>query len=241
MQTAIHPHATALDLGRLHPAADEPIAESRPVPVPDRLEREVAASHARETFCAELVTQRHRVGLTLDALSAATKINASLFSQLEHGDLSHWPRGIYRRSFFRDYSAAIGLDTDETAARFHELFPDVGAAAPPGLLATGRGRTALRLTLAPEPPSGPLVRPPMAVAAVIDGAVVVSGSALFAYGLGITVFVPLSLIAVAYSVLGTAVLGRSPAAWWIAQRASRQKDRTVRKALRAVVPPSRPE
>lgn len=243
MPTAIHPQSASLDLGRLHPAAEEPIAETRPapVPVPDRIEREIATARAREVFCAELVAQRHRVGLTLDALSAATKINASLFTQLERGDLSHWPRGIYRRSFFRDYSAAIGLDPDETMTRFRDLFPDLGAAAAAGHMASGLGRHTLRLTLAPEPVSRPLVRPPMVAAAAIDGAAVVGCATLVAYGFDIGLFVPLGVLAVAYSVLSTAFFGRSPAAWWIAEGAKRDRDRDIRKALRAVAPASRPD
>jgi hypothetical protein len=47
---------------------------------------------------------------------------------LERGDLSRWPKGIYRRSFFRDYVADIGLHPDPFVSEFLDVFAD---AAPP--------------------------------------------------------------------------------------------------------------
>lgn len=239
MQTAIQQHsAPPLDLGRLHPVDEAPHPEPRPMPVPDRAARDIAHARGRELFCAEITAQRLRAGLTLDALSAATKINASLFAQLERGDLSHWPRGIYRRAFFREYAAAIGLECDESMGRFLELFPE--SASPPSLTALhGATRHALRLTLAPEPAAGPLVRPALLAAAGIDLGLIATGATLFSVLFGLPPAQPFAVVGVAYSVLGTALLGRSPAAWWLARGAQRQKDRDIRQALRAVVPAPR--
>lgn len=244
MQTALHPQsAPPIDLGRLHPVDidDSPIVETRPipVPVPDRLEREVANARAREAFCNELVAQRLRVGLTLDALSTATKINASLFAQLERGDLSHWPRGIYRRAFFREYAAAIGLESDEAMTRFQELFPDLATPAAAGVSVNSIGRNTLRLTLAPDAAPGPMLRPSFAAAAGIDAAIVVGLAGVVAQWFGGSFFVALGLIATTYSTLGTALAGRSPASWWIGQGTQRQQDREIRRALRVLVPTPR--
>jgi transcriptional regulator with XRE-family HTH domain len=86
-------------------------------------------------FGLELQRARERRGLTLDRLADATKISASLFAGLERGDLSRWPGGIFRRAFVRSYAQAVGLDPDETVARFLRVHPDadgqVPAAPPP--------------------------------------------------------------------------------------------------------------
>jgi hypothetical protein len=79
---------------------------------------------ARQEFCLALKTARERKGLTLAQISETTKIPASLFAGLERHDLRHWPKGLFRRSFFRDYAKAIGLPVTETCAEFVRLFPE---------------------------------------------------------------------------------------------------------------------
>src|ERR1700674_339448 len=68
--------------------------------------------------------ERERRHISIDSIAAATKIKASLFEQLERGDASKWPAGIFGRSYLRAYAHAIGLDPDATVREFLAVFPD---------------------------------------------------------------------------------------------------------------------
>jgi transcriptional regulator with XRE-family HTH domain len=98
------------------------------------------------SFGRRLQFGRERLGISLEAIAASTKISRSLLADLERGDASKWPPGIYRRAFVREYAAAIGLPADEVAAEFLELFPEEGTAQPPRADASNE----LRMTLAEE-------------------------------------------------------------------------------------------
>lgn len=69
--------------------------------------------------------------MTLDAVAARTKISVFLLEGLERDDVSHWPGGIFRRSYIRDYAKAIGLPPETILAEFLERHPapDDGAVA----------------------------------------------------------------------------------------------------------------
>ena len=69
---------------------------------------------------------RERQGIALATIASDTKIGLSLLEGLEGNDVSHWPSGIFRRSFVRAYAQAIGLDPDRIVAEFLEHFPDPG-------------------------------------------------------------------------------------------------------------------
>jgi transcriptional regulator with XRE-family HTH domain len=99
-----------------------------------------------------LKAARERGGVGLDDIARATKVSPSMLAALERGDVSKWPKGIFRRAFFRDYIAAIGLPAEPHVREFLELFPDgedhpvaTSVAAPPA-----DPTTPLRLTLAPR-------------------------------------------------------------------------------------------
>lgn len=81
-------------------------------------------THSPEEFCLGLKAARERKGITLAHISDATKIPVSVFVALERGDLRRWPKGLFRRSFFRDYVKMIGVPIAETFAEFIRLFPD---------------------------------------------------------------------------------------------------------------------
>ncbi len=68
--------------------------------------------------------RRHREGrrITLEQIAHETKVTAALFAGLERGDCGRWPGGMYNRSFIRAYGAVVGLDLDEIAAEFDELY-----------------------------------------------------------------------------------------------------------------------
>lgn len=88
----------------------------------------VETSDKRRAFCARLKSERERRGRSLADIATSTKIKASLLDALERGDLSRWPKGIYRRSFFRDYVADIGLQPDSFVSEFLDVFAET---APP--------------------------------------------------------------------------------------------------------------
>src|SRR5579872_1022983 len=83
-----------------------------------------------ESFGRRLRRERERRDVTVESIAARTKIKASLFEELERDDTSHWPAGIFRRSFIRAYAEAIGVDVEETVREFLEQFPDPADALP---------------------------------------------------------------------------------------------------------------
>jgi transcriptional regulator with XRE-family HTH domain len=83
-----------------------------------------------ESFGARLRQRRERQQIALASIAERTKINLSLLEALERDDVSHWPTGIFRRSFIRGYAQSIGLDPDDVIREFLELHPDpIGAVA----------------------------------------------------------------------------------------------------------------
>lgn len=86
---------------------------------------------ARLEFCRQLKEIRERSGITLDAISSATKIPVFLFAALERGDLRQWPSGVFRRAYFRDYARMIGAPIAEACDAFSRLFPERDAMPPP--------------------------------------------------------------------------------------------------------------
>jgi transcriptional regulator with XRE-family HTH domain len=83
-----------------------------------------------ESFGARLREQRERQQLTLAAIADQTKIKLSLLDGLERDDLSHWPEGIFRRSYIKTYAQAIGLAPDTVLREFLELHPEPVEVAP---------------------------------------------------------------------------------------------------------------
>jgi len=77
-----------------------------------------------QDFCLALKAARERKGITLAEIAETTKIPSSVFAALERCDLRSWPKGLFRRSFFRDYVGMIGLPVAEAVEAFVRLFPD---------------------------------------------------------------------------------------------------------------------
>jgi hypothetical protein len=76
------------------------------------------------TFGTRLRLQREEQQISLAVISEQTKIKMSLLEGLERDDLSRWPSGIFRRSYFRAYARAIGLEPDRLLGEFQALYPD---------------------------------------------------------------------------------------------------------------------
>ena len=84
------------------------------------------------TFGERLRLHREERKISLSAVSEQTKIKLSLLDALERDDLSHWPLGLFGRSYIRSYAQAIGLDPAATLREFLERHPgSTGAVADP--------------------------------------------------------------------------------------------------------------
>jgi transcriptional regulator with XRE-family HTH domain len=90
------------------------------------------------SFGNRLRSQRERQQLSLTVIAERTKIKASLLEALERDDVSHWPMGIFRRSFVRTYAQAIGLDPDVVFKEFLERYPEPTAEDVTAILAAAQ-------------------------------------------------------------------------------------------------------
>ncbi|MEP6783440.1 MAG: helix-turn-helix transcriptional regulator [Acidobacteriota bacterium] len=88
-------------------------------------------TETREEFCLALKAARERKGISLAEIADVTKIPAGLFEALERNDLRRWPKGLFRRSFFRDYATAIGLPVMDACNAFVRLFCEDAPPADP--------------------------------------------------------------------------------------------------------------
>lgn len=104
------------------------------------------------TFGARLREQRERQQVSLAAIAAATKIKLALLEELEADNVSHWPSGLYRRSYMRDYARAVGLDPEPAVREFLALYPD------PLLVAEAAAETAAKAAAAARAPEARLKR-----------------------------------------------------------------------------------
>jgi cytoskeletal protein RodZ len=76
------------------------------------------------SFGENLKRQRELRGIELREISEATKISFRFLQALEADRIDVLPGGIFRRSFVREYSRYLGLDTDRLVAEFMEAYPD---------------------------------------------------------------------------------------------------------------------
>ena len=64
------------------------------------------------SFGENLKREREMRGITLEEISAATKISVRFLKSIETEEFSALPGGIFRRSFVRAYARYLGLDED---------------------------------------------------------------------------------------------------------------------------------
>ena len=112
------------------------------------------------TLGTRLRLQREEQQISLAAISEQTKIKLSLLEGLERDDLSRWPTGIFRRSYFRAYARAIGLEADRMLDEFQARYPD-----PEG------PENITRVIADTRQLNGPSKRPPTRLRCLIDSAV----------------------------------------------------------------------
>jgi transcriptional regulator with XRE-family HTH domain len=182
-------------------------------------------------FGAELRRERERRKISLADVAQSTKIKQSLLASLERGDASHWPAGRYRRAFFREYAAALGLPSEGILAEFLRLFPESGTAVPQRIEPADAAGN-LRLTFAAERRWSAAEVAIQAAAALMDaGAVLVIGAALGRF-LGVALWTTIAMFSVAYYSLATTSLGRSPMLWLMDTAILRRAD-LARERVRA--------
>lgn len=173
-----------------------------------------------ESLGRRLRAERERRRITLDLISANTKIPVGLLRDLEHDRLTHWPGGIFRRSFVKSYAAAIGLDPEETLQEFLDRHPEPGAlpAVAGGTVAPvarrrGAGQ-ALRLTLAEERSrfiSGAVLtstrRRILAASWDVASPLLIAAIAYLVVGM---FWIPLAVVMLSYFAGGILALGNTP-------------------------------
>ena len=104
------------------------------------------------TFGEELRRERLIREVSLEEISASTKISIRLLTALENSDVRKLPAPVFTRGFIRSYSRHLGLDQDEMVnAYLADLAPDKardGAARKGGLRSRFlRGRRAAASTI----------------------------------------------------------------------------------------------
>ena len=70
----------------------------------------------------KLQEERTRQGLTIDAVSKATKIKTQFLSAIERGEYDKLPSSAYGSGFVRNYIEFLGLPEKETMALFRREF-----------------------------------------------------------------------------------------------------------------------
>ena len=68
-----------------------------------------------------LSTIRRNRGVTLEQISAATKISLRSLEAIECGDFRKLPGGIYNTSYIRQYAQAIDFDESELLAAYYSV------------------------------------------------------------------------------------------------------------------------
>jgi helix-turn-helix protein len=196
-----------------------------------------------ESFGPKLRWQRIRQGVSLEDISADSKVSVDLWEAMERDDFSAWPRGLYARAYVRHYAESIGMDGDEVVNEFCRLFPTQGnrrrdtlvrgqaeivghrfsalaADLPPGVREDRRAseRSASAGSDARRRRSAVDLR---IAAAVLDQVVVIAlAAAIDVIGLG-HFWMALAIVALLYHGAGAAAAGSSPGALAVRSYAAR--------------------
>ncbi|MCX6553320.1 MAG: helix-turn-helix domain-containing protein, partial [Acidobacteria bacterium] len=75
-------------------------------------------------FGTYLRQAREKRGVSLQQVSATTKISVRVLDALERNDPRKLPGGIFSRAFVRSYAREVGLDPEVVVTQFVAAFPD---------------------------------------------------------------------------------------------------------------------
>src|SRR5215472_15075555 len=75
------------------------------------------------SFGESLRREREMRGVSLEEISATTKINVRFLQALEAEDFAKLPGGLFRRSFLRAYAGYLGLDTERILVEYQLVAP----------------------------------------------------------------------------------------------------------------------
>lgn len=70
------------------------------------------------SFGEHLKRERELRGVSIDEVSAATRISTKFLEAIEHGDWEQLPGGAFNRGFIRSTSKFLGLDEDSMVAEY---------------------------------------------------------------------------------------------------------------------------
>ncbi len=159
-------------------------------------------------FGSRLRSHRERRGISLRSIAESTKIKHSLLEALERGDVSQWPRGLFRRAYLRDYANAVGLAPEPLLAEFLQLFPEDGS---PGDVSDG-APAPMRMVL-DMPPTAPVRRVGARITVSVLELAAVCGAGLAASILtGTALLTACGAVALVYYPLATTMADRRQAA-----------------------------
>lgn len=203
-------------------------------------------NESQQEFCAALKAARERRGLKLTDISDVTKVCPSYFSALERNDLRVWPKGLFRRSFFRGYVTVVGLPVEPMLEEFVRLFPEDERAAASPAAPSAPGSAS-----APAAPSSDCrlvlddswsgVRPPIKTrvyAAILDAITVAALAAGTAWSAAVPAPTALAVAAMTYFMLATVLLAESPARFCL--RRGERLVGAIRAAIAMIAPAPKP-
>lgn len=193
-------------------------------------------------FGSKLRMQREGQGVSLASIAESTKIKISLLDGLERGDVSQWPRGLFRRAYLRDYAAAIGIPAEPLVAEFTRLYPEEGPPVSPGDVPAAV--EPLRLSFPSAAEAGPF-RPFEPLSAALAELLVVAVVGLsIALLRGLDPLTTCGLVALVYYPLATALTGRvltnTKLRWLFAKAVARTRIARAEPAALYLVPKPSP-
>jgi cytoskeletal protein RodZ len=78
--------------------------------------RRTVPSPAPAPKSVTLAELRERNGVSINDIAERTRIPLHHLEELERGDISQWPAGVYAKSWAREYAVEAGLDPDQVVA-----------------------------------------------------------------------------------------------------------------------------
>jgi cytoskeleton protein RodZ len=85
-----------------------------------------------EQFCDELRGERERRQISIEAISAVTKVATRHIEALEAGEYDALPGGVFRKGILRSYLSVLELDEASWVERFEASLRQSGAISPDG-------------------------------------------------------------------------------------------------------------